>query len=511
MTEPAAPEDSPGGATVRSLRARLITLSRAPLTRPVALGLVAATMVVATLVIGLGYAYKTKCIGPTYDTNGLSGPNLVERATGQVCYTDLQSLWSTRALFQHHFPYVHGVFNPLTKQLSGGTLEYPVLTGLIAWLTSLPAHTDGQFVAINAVILLVCGVVVAFLLTRLTGRRGWWWALAPPLALYGVYNFDLLAVLAEVGAMAAVVASARSPRPRRLLLWAGVLVGLGAALKFYPLLFVPPIALYIALGRKSTQPSITADDVTAAARPSRSGTGSWPLAVGFVAVSVGVFVVINVPFMIAGFAGWWASFQFQWSRDTDMSTNSIWYWASRGLDAQSATLDRVSTVATAVGLLSVVLVGLWRRRSLGEYPWLAVAGSMVAAYLLLNKVDSPQYSLWLLPFLVLLRVRAGWILAWFLIDALLIISFFKYQYLANIGSPSSVFDSIWEQMLMVGVWGRIGLLVVLTVLLLFARPAVLPWKADAPTAAPDPSVAGASGRRKQLPDPAKSPADAHLA
>ena len=56
---------------------------------------------------------------------------------------------------------------------------------------------------------------------------------------------------------------------------------------------------------------------------------------------------------------------------------------------------------------------------------------MVCGYLLFNKVHSPQFVLWLLPFFVLLRIRAGWILAYFVADAAIGIGFFRWQYLIS--------------------------------------------------------------------------------
>jgi uncharacterized membrane protein len=44
---------------------------------------------------------------------------------------------------------------------------------------------------------------------------------------------------------------------------------------------------------------------------------------------------------------------------------------------------------------------------------------MVAAFLLVNKVWSPQYSLWLVPLAVLAIPQWKPILAWMIVDALL--------------------------------------------------------------------------------------------
>ncbi|NED63582.1 hypothetical protein G3I15_21870, partial [Streptomyces sp. SID10244] len=48
----------------------------------------------------------------------------------------------------------------------------------------------------------------------------------------------------------------------------------------------------------------------------------------------------------------------------------------------------------------------WREyRRDGLYPWIGVSASMLAGFMLFHKVHSPQYTLWILPFFVLLKVR----------------------------------------------------------------------------------------------------------
>lgn len=192
--------------------------------------------------------------------------------------------------------------------------------------------------------------------------------------------------------------------------------------------------------------------------------------------------MINVPFAIAGFAGWWASFEFQWSRPIDQTTNSIWYWAARphsdptNLSAQHL-LSLLSTSTTAAAMVAVLIAGylLARVRRTG-YPWLQVCASLLCAYLLFNKVHSPQYTLWLLPFFVLLRIRVGWILAYFAVDAAMGIGFFRWQYLIDSHQPNGILADWPAQAVMIGVWGRAALLLGLAVAFLAARSGAVPWR-----------------------------------
>ena len=99
---------------------------------------------------------------------------------------------------------------------------------------------------------------------------------------------------------------------------------------------------------------------------------------------------------------------------------------------------------------------------------------MVCGYLLFNKVHSPQFALWLLPFFVLLRIRAGWILAYFVADAAIGIGFFRWQYLIGSGAPSGAYDALSPQFVLIGVWGRAALLVALFVVFLRSQVVELP-------------------------------------
>jgi len=80
-----------------------------------------------------------------------------------------------------------------------------------------------------------------------------------------------------------------------------------------------------------------------------------------------VFLLINLPFMIVGWSGWWASFQFQWIRPIDLTTNTIWFWGARPYTDSSNTavqhdLATIATVTTLAALLLACVLGWWRFR-----------------------------------------------------------------------------------------------------------------------------------------------------
>jgi uncharacterized membrane protein len=249
---------------------------------------------------------------------------------------------------------------------------------------------------------------------------------------------------------------------------AAIALGVGAAFKIYPMMFALPVALW--LGGGGWQP--------AGIRWRRAGA-RWLVAAAFAGGTAVVFALINLPFLVAGPSGWWASFQFQWSRPIDLTTNTIWFWGARPYsdssnDAVQHDLAMLATITTLAALLLACALGWLRYRRDGAYPWLPVCAAMVCGYLLFNKVHSPQFALWLLPFFVLLRIRAGWILAYFVADAAIGIGFFRWQYLIGSGAPSGAYDALSPQLVLIGVWGRAALLIALFVVFLRSQVVQLP-------------------------------------
>lgn len=376
----------------------------------------------------LSFLDKWQCTGPVFDAFGVSA-DFGRLKNSNLCYTDIQQLWIGRGVRQHLFPYVSGRL--VDGQLVGGAVEYPVLTGLFMWLTGLPAHNDAQFLATSALVLAPFGLVTTGLLVRLAGVRALVWAAAPALVFYGFLNWDLLVTAAFV---AAVWCWARG----RFTLTAAWL-GVGTALKLYPALFVLPLVAA----------RLFAGD--------RRGAGRAVL------VSAGTYLVINLPFLVLNPAGWWATYQFQSMREPDITTNSIWYWGFPNLDAGAVNLLSATLVASAWAV--ALAHGWWRGRRDGDYPWIQVCAAMLCAFLLFNKVHSPQYILWLLPFFVLVRVRWGWWLGYLACDALLFVGLFRWYH--DIVDGNGGFDlGPALQATVLGVWGRAALLAMLFVVFL---------------------------------------------
>lgn len=392
----------------------------------------------ALLTLG-GYLLKAQCIGAY---NELRDSNL--------CSNDVQVLYSARGLAEKQFPYVEGGL--VDGQITGGTLEYPVLTGLAAWLPALFVTDDGGYLKATALLLAPFSFLTAWLLHRMAGLRALAYAAAPPLVWYSFHNWDLLVVAATVGAFWAW----RSGR------WgtAGVLLAVGASLKLWPGFFLAPLVLHRL----------------------RAGDRRGALVAG--GATVGGWLAINGPFLLVNPDGWWAPYAFQKLRQADVTSNSIWFWGMPGLDLDE--LNRLIPVLLVLCFSAALAYGWFRSRRDGEYPFLQVSAAMLCAFLLLNKAHSPQFALWLLPFFVLVRIRLGWVLGYLALDALFYVGLFRWFFDLSQGRDFG----LAKQAVVLGVWGRAALLVLLFGLFLRAgttiEPDEQPAQPPAPERAPEP-------------------------
>ena len=361
-----------------------------------------------------------------------------------TCYSDVLELFSSRGLADPSFPYVGG---RLVDGAPVDTFEYPVLTGLFVWLSAvLPGSSRTSFLVVSTLLLLPFALLVTWLLHRMAGRRALLWAAAPALVLYALHNWDLLAVAATTAALHAWWRG----RPTR----AAVLLALGACLKLYPGLFLLPLAVERLVQRD------------------RAGAGRT-LAAGALTV-----VAVNLPFVLADRDGWATTFAFQADRAADASSVSLWYWVLPHLS--TAELNRLVPVLLLAALLAAVTAAVVRSRRTGAFPLLQVCGAVLVAFLLLNKVSSPQYVLWLLPFLVLLRVHVAWWAAYAVTDVVVYVAVFRWLHALASGADPDRVAAVLEA----GVWLRSALLAALFVVLLRADDALTAQ----PTQRPDVNV-----------------------
>ncbi|MEV5971923.1 glycosyltransferase 87 family protein [Streptomyces sp. NPDC051921] len=298
-----------------------------------------------------------------------------------ACYSDIPHLFSGRGFAEGLVPYFDRIGGDIPF------LEYPVLTGLFmqvaAWLT--PGDGDltqreQAFWMANAGLLLVCTAVLAVCVARTHRRRPWdglLVALAPAFALTATINWDLLAVALTA---AALLMWSRS-RP----LGFGVLLGLATAAKFYPILLLVPVFLLC------------------------WRAGKWRAFAMAVLGAAGAWLVVNLPVALLAPEGWKQFYLFSTERNIDFG--SFWLLISQ-ITGQSIRPETANYYA--LFLMMLVVAGLAylafnapRRPRLVQLAFL-----IVAAFVLTNKVYSPQYVLWLIPLAALARPRWRDFLIW---------------------------------------------------------------------------------------------------
>lgn len=378
---------------------------------------VALTLLTCTL----GLVQKSPC-----STHPWSG----EYQYTRLCYTDVFALYYAEGLVDGQRPYLdHPVEYPV---LMGAAMEVGALA-----VAPLPAGARPQaFLTLTWALLTGCAVVVAVTTVRLAGRRpfdGALVAVSPVLALHVVTNWDLLAVaLAGAGLLAWA---------RRRPALAGVLLGLGVAAKLYPVLFLLPLVLLGLRGRRLRPVLLTALTtlLTAAA---------VTLPVYLASPSYAVVAGRQVPVAASPLARWGSEGLAALAPHRSVASpsgtveavNGVYRFvevnATRGADWDSlwfalqtvrgvplAHLDAAAALVFLVLLAGIAALALAAPRPPRLAALLFVT---LTAFLLANKVFSPQYSLWLLPLAVLARPRWGPILAWQAGEALVLLTRFLF-------------------------------------------------------------------------------------
>jgi uncharacterized membrane protein len=361
---------------------------------------VRVVLALTALCMALGMVQKSNCYQDTWQDG--------DARYTHMCYSDLPYLYTGRGFVELNWPYS----DDADVRARYEVMEYPVGISYWAFGTALVTHwLNGSpdlasrygepvdqvaaspdvrremriFVTVNAIGFAVLALLSAWLLAGVNPRRPWdaaAFALSPALLLTGLVNWDLLAVVFVAGALWAWA------RDRPLL--TGVLIGLGTAVKLYPLFLLGGL-LVICLRQRRIRTFLLA-----------------------AAGAVAAWVVANIWPFLTGRDEWKVFWTFNSDRGADLG--SIWLVVQQALDRpgdtfafDAHTINVGSWLFFAVWCAGVLLLGL---RSPAT-PRLAQLGFLiVAGFLLINKVYSPQYVLWLLPLAVLARPRWRDLLIW---------------------------------------------------------------------------------------------------
>lgn len=352
---------------------------------------VRVVLATACVAFVLGMVAKSPCVAANW-----SGGN--ERYAA-MCYSDVPYLYTGRGFAERllpltdtddryqvmEYPVVIAYFAYGAALLTHGASGWPdvqeraVLPSEEVFSAPGVAEESGLYFMVTAVLLAAVGLLAAFLLVGAHPNRPWdamLFAASPALVLTGLINWDLLAVAMVAGAMWALA------RGRPLL--SGILLGLGTATKLYPM-FLLGAVLVVALRKRQLRPFFVV---------SGAALATW--------------CAVNAPAVAYGFEQWKVFWAFNSGRGADLG--SLWLVVQQaGWPVGADLINTVSWAFFLVVCLAVLVLGMLAR----DTPRIPQLGFLiVAGFLLVNKVYSPQYVLWLLPLAVLARPRWRDILIW---------------------------------------------------------------------------------------------------
>lgn len=378
----------------------------------------------------LAYLLKHQCVANAWANNF---------QYSHLCYNDIQPLFGVRGISRALIPY---------RDVS---MEYPVLTGMfmdfagrvlreISGLTGLSFDDRNYFVFSSILLAPFAFAVTLVMRPQVRTGRLMIWSVGTPLILYAFHNWDLIAVLGGVVAMVAVELRSNG--------WAGSAMAFGASAKLYPV-FMLPAAILERWLRRDLQ-------------------GARRVLLGFMVV----YLLINVPWMIIsnGLPGYlddanWLQYQaevalrrpdtngwlgvwlFHADRYPDFGT--VWYWIAHhgrvlvpidgwgpGRGWYQTSVSVFSLLMFGAGSLLMLTRGYAKTKKDEEFPVLGIAMGTVALFLLVSKVHSPQYALWLVPFFVMLNVPWRVVGAYLLSDVGVYISGFYYFTVMTTPAPA---------------------------------------------------------------------------
>jgi len=304
-----------------------------------------------------------------------------------ACYSDIPALYGARDLVNHTWPYSSAT----------NSVEYPPITGVVMWATSLitPHGLENfhMYFLINIFLLLLLFAGSALLVWHMSPESWQLFVIAPAVVASLFINWDMWAVLT---ALAAIYWFDQKKYD-----YSALALGVSIATKFFPIVLLIPVVLIF--WKRSHMKS----------------------AIRYLGTSLGLWLLINLPFALSTPSGWWRFFKLNGSRGADFG--SI-YYSLQLLGISIPAINTTSVLLFFIGSAGFVIFTLQK-----EYvPNLAqIAFIEVAIFTLASKVYSPQYILWLTPLAVIALQKKDRSAFWIWQGAEIMYHFAVWEYLAT--------------------------------------------------------------------------------
>jgi uncharacterized membrane protein len=269
----------------------------------------------------------------------------------RIVYSDIVAFYQTASA--PGFPY-------LSKDI-----EYPVLTGLFIHMAGFVGSSMPGYLFVTAAGLITFALIstITLLITKDDGleRLLLFWVMAPSMFVFLVYNWDIMTIMFVIVSFYLMI------RKRDNV--AAFFLAIGFSCKFYPIIYLLPVCL-----KKNNMFQC----------------------VKVITIFITTSAAINIYFVLMNFGGWFHFFRFNSIRPPN--PDSIWGIIHYYFPSIEISYINLSSLFL-FGISSLII--LWKTK---KEPIIKMCYIITLLFLLTNKVFSPQYILWILPFFVLYSV-----------------------------------------------------------------------------------------------------------
>ena len=270
-----------------------------------------------------------------------------------ACYSDLPALFEARGLSSNEWPFAS----------DDNSVEYPVITAMVMYVTSFAANSPVSYFSINIFFLILLFIATVIVVRKIRPEFAYLVPVAPAMIASLFINWDLWAIASMMLAIYWF--------DRKQYLASSVLLGISISTKFLPIFLLIPIVFIFWREAKIKD------------------------AIKYLAITFGIWLAINLPFAVTTPTGWWRFYKLNLDRGPDWG--SFWLALQQpGINLTNLNYLSILLLLIALTTIAILLFELKYTPSLASVAFFVVASVMLA-----SKVYSPQYVLWLTPLAVI--------------------------------------------------------------------------------------------------------------
>jgi len=270
-----------------------------------------------------------------------------------ACYSDLPALFEARGLSTNQWPFAS----------DDNSVEYPVITAMVMYITSFAANSPVSYFNINIFFLILLFIAIVILVRKIRPEFAYLVPIAPAMIASLFINWDLWAI--------ATMMLAIYWFDRKQFTYSALLIGVSISTKFLPVFLLIPIVFIFWRENKVKE------------------------AIKYIAISFGIWLAINLPFAVTTPTGWWRFYKLNLERGPDWG--SFWLALQQlGINLNNLNYLSILLLLIALTTIAILLFEIKYTPSLASVSFFVLASVMLA-----SKVYSPQYVLWLTPLAVI--------------------------------------------------------------------------------------------------------------